>query len=418
MLNEKYTSLDCVIIGGGPAGATAATVLADHGRKTLVLEQSQFPRYHIGESLMPQTFHTFSRIGMLDKLRASDFPRKESVQFVNAFGKQSKPFYFTDRDPNDWSITWQVPRDRFDKMMLDNAREHGAEVIEGARVTEVMFDGAKAIGIKALVDGEETAIPSRVVIDASGHGTLLARQLGLYQLDPDLRNAAIYSYYQGAKHDEGRNAGATIIIHTPDRNGWFWFIPLPNDVASIGVVAPPEYLFTGRGNDPLATLEEEIAKCPNMATRIADAQRVSPCRVTKDFSYRSRQMAGDGWILIGDAFGFLDPIYSSGIMLALKGGEFAADAIHEALKTGNPSADRLSEFAPKFLSGMHMIRQLLYAFYNPDFSFAEFTKSYPQFNDAIVRVLIGDVFNDDLHELFSHMSRRIPLPAPIQLEEV
>ncbi len=407
---------NCVVMGGGPAGATAGALLARHGHSTLVLEKDPFPRHQIGESLMPQTYWTFQRLGVLDQLEASAFPRKESVQFVSASGKESQPYYFSDRDPRKCSVTWQVRRDEFDRMMLDNARKCGATVQERARVVSVLFDGTRATGVKVNVDGDDRVIRAKVVVDATGQSTLLSRQLNLRQADPDLKQGAIYAYYKNAVRDEGRNAGATIIIHTPNRDGWFWFIPLPDDLSSVGLVAPPSVLFGGRGGDPLVPLEEEIARCPHMAARLEHAQRVSDPYVTRDFSYRSKRMAGDGWVLIGDAFGFLDPVYSSGVMLALKGGEMAADAIHEALVAGDVSGDRLSTFAPELIHGMEQIRKLVYAFYDRDFSFSKFHKDYPKYKDHLVRILIGDVFNNDVGEMFDVMGDWVNLPQAMQLE--
>ena len=410
------TTYDCVIIGGGPAGATAATLLADHGHSVLVLERATFPRHHIGESLMPQTYDTFKRLGILEKLKASAWPRKQSVQFVSASGSDSLPYYFADRDPHERSTTWQVRRDDFDQMMLDNAREHGAEVREGVGVKEVLFEGSQAVGVLASVDGKTEEIRAKVVVDATGMASLLARQLDMREPDEALRNASIYAYYKGTHRDEGRNSGATIIIHMPQRKGWFWYIPLPDDVASIGVVAPPEYLFTGRGDEPLRTLDEEISDCPGIRRRLEGAERISQPYVTSDFSYRAKRVSGDGWVLIGDAFGFLDPVYSSGVFLALKSGEFAADVIHDALGAGDLSGERIGCFGPKLAGGMHLIRQLVYAFYDEDFSFGAFSRKHPEYRDHIVRLLIGDVFNDEVGAVFDVMREWITLPAPVRLE--
>jgi geranylgeranyl reductase family protein len=407
---------DVIVMGGGPAGSTAATVLADHGHQVVVLEKAEFPRHHVGESLMPQTYWTFRRLGMLDKLKATAFPTKQSVQFVSASGKDSQPFYFTDHDPGEHSRTWQVSRPEFDHMMIENAAEHGAEVCQGVQAREVLFEGDRAVGVRVRQDGHIKDLAARVVVDATGMGAVLSRQLGLRYADANLKNAAIYAYYRGAVRDEGRNAGATIVIHTPNRNGWFWFIPLSDDVASIGVVGPPAHLCTGRGDDPTATLEEEIKACPGIARRLATADRISDAIVTSDFSYRARRAAGPGWVLVGDAFGFLDPVYSSGVMLALKSGEMAADTIHKALLSDDVSGHRLSAFAPTIVEGMQLIRQLVYAFYSPEFSFARFTREHPQFQDHIIRILIGDVFNDEVGRVFDVMREWVDLPEPIALE--
>jgi flavin-dependent dehydrogenase len=407
---------DCIVIGGGPAGTTCATILVDYGRRVLLLEKSRFPRHHIGESLMPQTYWTFKRIGILDKLNKSDFVRKESVQFVSASGKESAPYYFPDRDPNEWSTTWQVKRDRFDKMLLDNAREHGVEAREGVRVSEVLFEGDRAIGVRAIIDGEKTDFSCKVVVDATGVNALLAKQLDLRFSDDNLRNAAIYAYYKNALRDEGRNHGATLVIHTPDKRGWFWFIPLEDQITSIGVVGSPSFLITGRGDDPLATLDEEIARCPAIARRVEPAERVSHAYVTSDFTYRSRKIAGNGWVLIGDAFCFLDPIYSNGVLFAFKGGEFAADTIHEALSREDLSGERLGGFGRKLVDGIHLMRQLVYTYYDPTFSFSQFNRRFPEQKDNLVRLLIGDVFNDEVGDIFNVLRDWVKLPSPAFFE--
>jgi flavin-dependent dehydrogenase len=337
---------------------------------------------------------------------------KESVQFVDADGKDSRPYFFPDRDPGEWSYTWQIKRDEFDQAMLEHAQKHGVDVRFNAPVRSVIFEGTRAVGVVAKLDGAEREVRARVVVDASGQGTLLSRQLGLKVADPALRNVAIYSYFRGAHRDEGRNAGATLVVRTKNRNGWFWVIPLADDITSVGVVAPPEQLTIGRGGDPARTFTEEVQDCPGVAWRVRNATQVDKVYVCSDFSYSSRQIAGDGWVLIGDAFGFLDPLYSSGVMLGLKSGEMAADAIHAALEAGDVSGERLGEFGPRFISGMQLIKNLVCAYYDTDFSFAKFMKAHPQHQDRLVRLLIGDVFNDDVAAIFDDMRHYTRLPDP------
>lgn len=413
-LSDRY---DVIVIGGGPAGSTAATLLADYGHRVLVLERGKFPRHHIGESLIPYTYWTFKRIGMLEKMKASDFTVKESVQFVSPSGKDSAPFFFPDWDSSEWTQTWQVDRARFDTMMLDNAREHGAEVFEQANVREVIFEGERAVGVNAVIGGQAREIRARVVVDASGQSAFIARKFKLRYGDEKLKNAAIYSYYKGALRDEGRNGGATLVIATPEPGGWFWFIPLADGITSVGIVAPPNYLYNGRGDDPGMILDEEIANCPGLARRLTNAERVAQIYTTADFSYRSRRCAGDGWVLVGDAFGFLDPLYSSGVMLALKSAELAADAVHEALVADDVSAERLGAYGTAVAEGMQRMRMLVYAYYDPNFRMGAFVREFPQFKEHVTRILIGDVFNEEVAEVFSVMKDRIALPEAISLEE-
>ncbi len=417
MIRTANQNVDAIILGGGPAGATCATILAQHGRRPLILEKSTFPRHHIGESLMPGTYEIFDRLGILPKLKNSGFTVKESVQFVNSDGRDSRPYFFPDRDPHERSYTWQVKRSEFDQLMLDNARAHGAEVLMGAQARRVIFEGDRAVGVVAKVDGQERELRAKVVVDATGQGALLSRQLNIRYPDQKLRNAAIYSYYKGAHRDEGRNAGATLVVSTPNREGWFWVIPLADDITSIGVVAPPAYLTSGRGDDPEATLAEEIRNCPGVARRLANATRVDKVYVCSDFSYRSERVSGEGWVLIGDAFGFLDPVYSSGLLLAFKSGEWAADAIHDALKTGDLSAASLGRWGPRFAAGMQLLRQLVYAFYDRDFSFAQFMKQHPEHGDHLVRLLIGDVFNDEVGAIFDPMRNWTKLPEAMAVTQ-
>jgi geranylgeranyl reductase family protein len=392
---------EVVVIGGGPAGATAATLVAKEGRRVLVLERERFPRYHIGESLIPETFWALDRLGMLPKLRGSPFVEKHSVQFVSEQGRLSEPFYFADYKPHESARTWQVSRAEFDTMMLDNAREHGAEVREGVRVLDVLFEGGRAVGVRVVDDrGTEETIRCQVVVDAAGQSCIIQDRLGLREWDPVLKKAAIWTYWKGAARDTGRDAGSTLVMQTRGKKGWFWYIPLQDDVVSVGVVAPFDYLFKERpGKDAEAIFFEEVDRCPGVQPRIASAEQIGPFRVAKEYSYRSRQVAGDGWVLVGDAFGFLDPLYSSGILLALKSGTLAADAIVAALAAGDVSANRLGCWGPGYVAGLERMRKLVCAFYD-GLNFGRFVRSHPDRKALITDILIGDIFKDDIDALW------------------
>lgn len=393
---------DVVVMGGGPAGSTASTLIARRGYQVELFERERFPRFHIGESLIPETYWVLERLGMLPKMKASPFVHKHSVQFVNADNKLSAPFYFWDNKPHECSQTWQVVRSQFDQMMLENAREHGVVAHEGARVLDVLFEGERACGVRVrLEDGTEREVRAKVVVDASGQVGLIQNRLRLRVWDPILNKGAIWTYWKGAYRDTGRNAGATMVLQTADRKGWFWYIPLHDDVTSLGVVKPFDDLFKGRG--PYAQVyEEEVAACPAVVERTAAATRVTGYFATKDYSYRASKVAGDGWVMVGDAFGFLDPLYSSGVLLALKSGELAADAICDGLAKGDTSAAQLGHWGPGFNEGVDRMRRLVCEYY-AGFSFGQFMKKHPEMRGTVTDLLIGDLFTDKVDRVWAPM---------------
>ena len=419
-MSDRY---DCVVIGGGPGGSTTATLLADAGRRVLLVERGNFPRFHIGESLMPETYWCFKRLGMLPKMRGSRFVKKYSVQFTNASGKDSAPFYFDEMNPHECSQTWQVVRSEFDQMMLDNAREHGVEIWQETNVNEVLFEPSRsddlprATGVIVTRKGREPVrIEAKVVVDATGTSGLISKKLNIRKADPRLRKASIFAHYQGARRDEGKNEGATLVLSTTDHDGWFWYIPLPNDIVSIGVVGDLDRLIALR-TSPEQTLDEEIRSCRGLDGRMANARRVSPVHVLSDFSWRATRCAGEGWVLVGDAFGFLDPIYSSGVFLALKSGEMAADCINEAFEKNDFSGAQLGKWGPMLADGMHAMRKLVYAFYTDGFSFGQFMRKHPHLKANLVELLVGDVFRPEVNRIFDTMQQEIPLPDPEPLEQ-
>lgn len=395
---------DVIVIGGGPAGSTVSTLLAKAGRKVVLFERERFPRFHIGESLIPETYHVLKRLDMLPKMRASPFVKKYSVQFVNQHGKLSEPFYFLDHKPHESSQTWQVMRSDFDQKMLDNAREHGVSVHEGIRVLDVLFEGEKCVGVRIQEDhGAAREVRAQVVVDASGQSSMIQNKFKLREWDPVLRKAALWTYFEGAYRDTGRDEGATLVLQVKGKAGWFWYIPLHNDVMSVGVVAGHEYLFTERPDKDHETIfNEEVERCPGLHSRLAKARRVAPFRALKEYSYKSRQAAGHGWVLAGDAFGFLDPLYSSGVLLALKSGSLVADAVDDALKSGDVSAANLSRWEPDFSRGMGRMRRLVCEFYD-GFSFGRFVKKHPHLKGYITDLLIGDLFKDDVDQVWAPM---------------
>ena len=392
-----------IVIGGGPAGATVSTLIAKQGYRVTLFERETFPRYHIGESMIPESFWVLERLGMLDKLKGSHFVKKHSVQFVTGTGKLSEPFYFADNKPHESSQTWQVFRAEFDQMMLDNARANGVEVHEGTRVLEVIFDGQRAVGVTLDEEGGPRKVYADVVIDAAGQSTLIQDRLGLREWDPVLKKAAVWTYWKGAYRDIGKDEGATIVLQLDQKQGWFWYIPLHDDTLSVGVVAPHEYLFKNRASKDYESIYfEEVARCPGLQPRLKDATRCAPFRAAKEYSYRAREVAGDGWVLVGDAYGFLDPLYSSGVLLALRSGAMAADAVCAGLAKGDTSAAQLGTWGPAFNEGMDRMRRLVCEFYD-GFNFGRFVKKHPNLKGHITDLLIGDLFTDKVDDVVAPM---------------
>lgn len=352
---------------------------------------------------MPESYWTLKRLGVLEQMRASQFVQKLSVQFVSHKGKESQPFFFREHDPRECAQSWQVERADFDKMLFDNAAAKGADCHDRTRVMSVAFSGERARGVRLTTsDGTPHDVAASVVVDATGQHALIANSLGIRVDDPELQNVAIWGYYRNARRDVGDNAGATVILHTRGKNSWFWFIPLSDNVVSIGVVSSSDYLLKGRGSSA-DVFQEELEKCPALVERLADARLDSPLRVAKEFSYTTRQQAGDGWVLVGDAFGFIDPVYSSGVYFALKSGELAADAIVEGLRTGDTSAKKLGSWIAGFRNGTQWIRKLVAAYYTKEFSLGRFLKDHPQHRGNLTDLLIGRIFHDTAGDIFDDM---------------
>lgn len=410
---------DVVVIGGGPAGSTAATLVAQKGRSVLLVDRERFPRFRIGESLMPATYWTLERLDVLDRMKSSFFPKKYSVQFVSGDGRTASPFYFHEFDDHESSQTWQVDRVEFDTMLVQNAIEHGVDVRQEVNVRDTRTDErGRVVGIDVeFADGTRREIRSRVVVDASGQSGLLARKFKLKELDPRLRHMSYYARYEDVPLPDGIDAGATVIYWTENEDAWFWFIPLSDRTVSIGVVGPVDVLKTDGGRTPADVFDAKLAETPRLAERLAAGRRVTDVDAIRDFSYISRRIAGDGWVLAGDAFGFLDPMYSTGVFLAMKSGEFAADSIVAALEADDPSAERLSAHGDTYLAGMEAFRRLVYAYYDPDFHFAKFLKKYPDCRRPLVHLLVGNVWREPIDGLFESMGTMCDLPEPRRFDQ-
>ena len=405
---------ETIIIGAGPAGSTTAALLAEKGRRVLVLEKEKFPRYHVGESLMPYCWFTLNRLGLVDEMNRIAYVKKYSVQFVTPDGRQSQPFYFFQHYDHPSAITWQVERADFDLMLLNNARAKGAEVREQTPVRRLLKDDSgRVIGVEAVDhEGQKHEFFAPITIDCSGREQVATAKDGWRIKDKMLNKIAIWTYYRGAKRDPGIDEGTTTVAYVEGR-GWFWYIPLKDDIVSVGIVADKDYLFS-ESKDPAEIIRREVGRNAWIQDHLSIGEQFGEYWVTSEFSYRSKYCAADGLVLAGDAFAFLDPVFSSGVYLALKSGEMAGDAVDAALTAGDISAQRFASYGEELCLGIENMRKLVYAFYDTNFSFGRMLKAHPGQRGRLTDSLIGDLFTADFVELHAAMREFVELPEELE----
>lgn len=413
MISNLSYDCDVIIVGAGPAGCTAATILAEEkGKKVIVLEKEHFPRYHVGESLIPHCYDTIERLGMVDRLNEKGFQSKQSVQFVNPDGKVSAPFYFAKHSDHPRSKSWQVDRETFDTMMMERAREAGAEVREGVKVIGFIEEDGFIVGVKAeSADGSRFELRAPMTMDASGRDAIFQRKKKWRKRDPKLNKIAIWTNYKGAKRDPGIDEGATTVAYVEGK-GWFWNIPLKDDIVSTGIVAERDYLYRG-SRDLKEIYEREIKENKWIEEHLSEGEQFGKYWVSGEYSYRAEHCATDGLILIGDAFSFLDPVFSSGVYLALTSGAMGADAVAAALENKDTSAAQFLPYGERLCKGIEWMRKLVYAFYDENFSFKDVVMKYEEVHHSLTDCLIGDLIDHDYTELFERVSEFAELPEEL-----
>ena len=372
---------DVVVIGGGPAGSTAATLLAQQGLSVTLLERERFPRFQIGESLLPYNNDLFARLGLTDELVQGDFFPKYGAFFVTGDGRTSYTFRFDQRLHDPYRRSFQVKRSEFDHLLLKNAAKHGDDVREQTPVTSIELSDPNSVTVN-------NEIRARFVIDATGHHSLIGNRQAMRDDVPSLKKIAIFAHYKNVPRDVGKNAGNTVIAIL--RNAWFWLIPITADVMSVGLVVNREHVRSC-GLEPQQLLEQTIARTPWVAERMKHAERVSQVYARKDFSFRMRNLAGDNYALIGDAAGFLDPIFSTGVFMAMKSADMVVDGVLQRLTSG--TTESLAAYERDMQRGLDQYLRFIEHFYDRHF-LEVFLQPSERLGllDAVVGVLAGDIF--------------------------
>ena len=383
---------DVLVIGGGPAGTTVAPFLTEKGYKVVVLEKARHPRFHIGESLLPANLPLFERMGIAEEVKAIGMV-KPGAEFVSPHHNMAQCFEFADAWDKSMPYAYQVKRDEFDTILIRNAEKKGVEVHEGCKAKAVDFlpDNSGAIVRAQHDDGRESEWKARFVVDASGRDTFLANRFQIKHRNPKHNSSAIYGHFAGAKRHDGQAAGNITIFWF--EHGWFWFIPMMNDTTSIGMVTWPYYMKTIGDRNIEQFLMDGIAMCPALAERLKDAKLVNKVEATGNFSYVSERNHGQNYMLLGDAYAFIDPVFSSGVLLAMNSGVIGAEAIDTCLREPARAAAALKRFDALMKHGPKEFSWFIYRVTNPIMrDFFMYPKNIFRVKEALLSVLAGDIF--------------------------
>jgi flavin-dependent dehydrogenase len=388
-------SADAVVCGGGPAGSTFAALLAKKGHRVIVFERESFPRFHIGESLLPWNVPLLARLGVLDKVRRAGMQVKYGARFYHQGTERQRLVQFANGIDAEHPSAFQVKRADFDKMLLDHAAESGAQVFEEARVLDVHFseNGSRACGVSVRLAGETVArdISAKVVIDATGRDALLSRKVGGRTRDPLLDRCAAFAHFDKFRRADGATGGDIIVITTPD--GWWWLIPFSDGAVSVGVVMPSRRFKERQG-----TVDElflaAVAGTPEVNALLADSRRTTEIRAIADYSYRTSSISGDGFCLIGDSACFLDPVFSTGVLMAMTSAELAAETVDCSLRSkGRVDARDFRRFEKVYKRGVARFARFVHGFYEPAMLETFYTKAPNKWIErAVTTVLGGGVF--------------------------
>jgi flavin-dependent dehydrogenase len=389
-IQQVVGSCQVLVVGGGPAGATIAALLAERGIDVVLLEKDRHPRFHIGESLLPLNIPLLERLGVAKDIERIGMP-KWGVDFVSPVHGRAMSFQFADAWDKSQAYSFQVRRSAFDHILLKNAAAKGARVFEGWRVSELDLTHPAGVEVTAKSDtGEEQRWRAGFLVDASGRDTLVANRLGLKERNRRHASAAIYGHFTGARRQEGRAEG-NISIFWFD-HGWIWFIPLADGTTSIGAVCPPDYLKS-RKSDVTGFFRDTIAKSPQLAERLVDATLTGPATATGNYSYRARRMAGRNYLLVGDAYAFIDPVFSTGVFLAMNSAFQAADTVAAVLRNPRDAGRALAAFDAGVRRGIDRFSWFIYRMNRPALRDLFMNpRNVLRLQEAMLALLSGDVF--------------------------
>jgi flavin-dependent dehydrogenase len=384
-------SCDVLVIGGGPAGSTISSLLAEKGWKIILLEKDHHPRFHIGESLLPMNLPILERLGVLEQVRDIGILKPGVEMCSDHHPAASQTYYFEKALDLDFSYAFEVRRSEFDHLLLRNSAAKGVAVHEGIRVTTVQRLGDATSLVEAKDDtGRATSWQARYVVDASGRNAFLATRLGHKEKNPKHNSVAVFGHFEHVLRRPGRDEGNIGLYWF--EHGWFWMIPLRDGIMSVGAVCWPDYLKT-RNTTLEDFLMDSIRLCPGVAARMKEARLKGPAQATGNFSYRSKRMSGDGYLLIGDAYAFIDPVFSSGVYLAMNSAVMAADAVDAWLHDEKEGARQLATFEKRVERGLGALSWFIYRFTTPGIhALFMAPRNILRMEQAVLAVLAGDVF--------------------------